>query len=168
MRRLSLLAVLFLLCACATPPSVPDGYKGPIAHVWDTSNPRSGTSVDFFYIAEVNGRRIDNSLNATTRANSGRGFAMAPKVITRDIPAEPSKIRLVGRTHHAAPILVLMNKVYEVSGELEFTPEPDAYYYVRGVLKDDYSAVWLENASGVLVGQKFEIKGSSTLDFFNK
>jgi hypothetical protein len=167
MRRLPLLAILLLLGACTTAP-VPEGYKGPVARINDTSTPRSGTSVDFFYIAEVNGRRIQNSAISTRQANYGRGFAMTPSVIGRDIPAEPSTVKIVGRTEHAAPILALMKKVYEVSGETQFTPEANQVYTVKGVLKDDYSAVWIENAAGAVMGQKIEIKGSSTLDFFNK
>ena len=167
LRRVSLVCILLLLGACTTAP-VPEGYKGPVARVNDTSIPRSGTSIDFFYLAEVNGRRIENSQTATSQANYGRGFAMTPRVIGRDIPAEPSKVKIVGRTHHAAPILALMNKVYEVSGETEFTPEPNQTYTVKGLLKDDYSAVWIENAAGAVVGQKIEVKGSSTLGFFEK
>jgi hypothetical protein len=93
---------------------------------------------------------------------------MRPMVIGRDIPAEPSTVKIVGRTHHAAPILALMNKVYEISGETQFTPQPNQIYTVRGELKDDYSAVWIEDGSGALVGRKIEMKGSSTLDFFQK
>jgi len=167
MLRLRFVCVLLVLGACTTAP-VPEGYKGPVARVNDTSTPRSGTSVDFFYLAEVNGRRIETSQTATSQANYGRGFAMKPMTIGRDIPAEPSTVKIVGRTHHAAPILALMNKVYEVSGETQFTPEANQVYTVKGVLRDDYSAVWIENAAGAVVGQKIEIKGSSTLDFFQK
>lgn len=167
MRRLAFLAALLLLGACTTAP-IPDGYKGPTARINDTSTPRSGTSVDFFYIAEVKGRRIQNSATSTRQANYGRGFAMTPSVIGRDIPAEPSTVRIIGRTEHAAPILALMNKVYEVSGETQFTPGPNQIYTVKGVLKDDYSAVWIENAAGAVMGQKIEMKGSSTLGFFEK
>lgn len=168
MRRVLLLACLLpLLGACAAKP-IPDGYSGPVARVNDTSTPRSGTSIDFFYLAEVNGRRIPDSVTNTRQANYGRGFSMTPRVIDREIPAEPSTVRIVGRTEHAAPILALMNKVYQVSGEMQFTPEPNQYYLVKGVLGDDYSAVWIENASGAVVGQKIEVRGSSTLGFFEK
>lgn len=167
MHRVLLLAVLVLVAGCTTQP-VPDGYTGPLARVNDTSMPRSGTSVDFFYLAEVNGRRIPNSVVNTRQANYGRGFSMTPAVIGRDIPAEPSMVRIMGRTEHAAPILALMNKVYQVSGETEFTPQPNQIYTVKGVLGEDYSAVWIEDAAGAIVGQKIEVKGPSTLGFFEK
>lgn len=168
MRQVAVLLFALLLAACATKP-VPDGYSGPVAHVRDSMTPRSGTSADFFYMSDINGRRIDNSVTATERANYGRGMRMDPVVMGRDIPAEPSTFRIVGRTHHAAPILALMNKVYEVAGETKFAPDPGHAYIVKGVLGDSYSAVWVEDiATGAQIGDKIEIKGSSTLGIFQK
>jgi len=93
-----LLLVALVVSACTTSP-IPAGYQGPVAHIRDSVTSRSGTSADFFYVAEVNGRRIDESLAETQQANYGRGVQMTPRVIGRDVPAEPSTVKIVGRTH---------------------------------------------------------------------
>jgi len=163
-----LIAVALPLAACTSNP-VPDGYTGSIVRITDSVTPRSSTSADFFYLSKVNGRRIEDSLSITKQVNSGQGFAMIPRVIGRVVPAEPSTFTIVGRTHYAAPILDLMNTVYEVSGETKFTPIPHQSYVVKGVLGENYSAVWIEDSqTGEVVGQKIEIKGSSALGILEK
>jgi hypothetical protein len=158
-----------VLSGCAMGKPVPDGYAGPTARINDTSHPRSSTSVDFFYVSEVNGREIPNSVTETRSANYGRGFNMTPQVTSRLVPAEPSTFKIYGRTEHAAPILALVNKVYEVSGTSTFTPLPDHLYRVVGELQPDHSAVWIEDVdTQQMVGQKIEISGAATLNFFEK
>jgi hypothetical protein len=175
MRLVVVLFSALLLGTCTTNPvsngysGRPDGYNGPIAYVRDSMTPRSRTSADLFYIADINGRAIDNSMAATERVNYGRGMRLEPVVMGRNVPAERSTFKIVGRTHHAAPILALLNKVYEVSGETTFAPESAHAYTVKGVLGDNYSAVWVEDiATGAQIGDKIEIKGSSTLGIFQK
>lgn len=164
----ALAAVAVLLAGCTSNP-IPEGYTGPVAHITDSWTARSGSGVDIFYLSKVDDRRIDDSLAATTSANSGRGFQMSPVVIGRNVPARATTFTIVGRTHYAAPILELMNAVYEISGQTSFTPQPNQSYVVRGVLGDDYSAVWIAEAgSGNPVGQKVEIKGSSKLGILAK
>jgi hypothetical protein len=163
-----LLAVGLLLAACTTNP-VPEGYKGPLAHIADSEVACGKTGADFFFLSEVNGKRIDDSLAATSMANSGRGFAMTPVTLGREVPAQPSTFTIIGRTHYAAPIIALFRRVYEVSGETRFTPLPDHSYVVKGVLGENYSAVWIEDRkTGELVGQKVEVKGSSSLGILEK
>jgi hypothetical protein len=169
MRKIALLLAAAVLPAACTTSPIPEGYKGPTAYVADSAVPRSNTSVDLFYVSKVNGRRIDDSLAATNAANYGRGFLLTPKVIGRNVPAEPSTFTIVGRTHHAAPILSLMSTEYEVSGDTRFTPLPGQSYVVKGQLGPDHSAVWVEDAaSGAIIGQKVEVNGSAALGFFGK
>ncbi len=157
------------LGACATDKPIPDGYTGPLAEIQDSYAPRSSTSYDIFYVKEVNHRSIPNGRTATRDANYGRGFHMDPVFMKRSVPAQPSTFNIYGRTEHAAPILALVNKVYEVSGETTFTPLANHTYVVTGELRDDHSAVWIvDAATHEVVGQKIEVKGSSTLGFFEK
>ena len=167
-RFVVIVATAATLGACTSSP-IPDGYTGPIASVTDSMTQRSATSVDIFYLAKIDGRSIDESLSATRSRNYGRGFAMDPVIVSRDVPAREETFTIVGRTDYAAPILALVNKVYEVSGETRFAPEPNKAYMVRGTLGDEGSAVWIEERdSGKLVGRKIEVKGGSTLGFFEK
>jgi len=124
--------------------------------------------MDFFYLARVNGRRVDNSLSQTSQANYGRGFSLTPVPVSRDIPSEPAKFTIYGRTHYAAPILELMNKVYEISGDVSFTPVAGRTYTVKGKLADEGSSVWIEDETGATMDKKIEIKGPATLNFLQK
>jgi hypothetical protein len=125
--------------------------------------------VDFFYLAKVNGQTIKESRTSTAQANFGRGFNMTPVMVGRDVPAQSATFTITGRSHFAAPILEMMGRVYEVSGDTSFTPLPDRSYAVKGVLRRDYSAVWIEDIqTGEVVGRKIEINGSSTLELWEK
>ena len=64
------------LAGCATySPSVPENYSGPQAQLEDSAKTYSGSKADFFVVDEINGAKVDNSLNATVRSNQGRGMA---------------------------------------------------------------------------------------------
>jgi hypothetical protein len=161
---------LILLSGCATfAPSVPEGYSGPVAIIKDSVKPLSQSKADFFYVSEINGKRIEDSRVKTLRINQGRGFNMTPSVIERNVPAQKATFTLVGRTEYAAPILALTNTVYQVTGKVTFSPETYRSYIVRGELGENYSAVWLEDeVTGKTVGEKIEVNGPSKLGTFEK
>lgn len=165
-----LLGALAVLAGCAAMDKpVPEDYSGPVVRLFDSMQHRSATSVDFFYVAKVNGRRIPNSVTETRSVNYGRGFSMSPIVMSRDVPAEPTTFKIVGRTEHAAPILALLNKVYEISGDTTFTPLPDRRYRVTGNMNDEHSAVWIEDTTtNEVMGTKIEVGGKSTLGILQK
>lgn len=169
MRKCALVGLLALsLGGCVTQP-VPAGYSGPLAKVQDTFAKRSDRSVDIFYLAAINGKKIDNALLTTETANAGRGFAMDAQGYTRDVPAQTATFSLTARTHYAAPILELTNPVYQVKGDVQFAPLPGHTYIVRGELRSDYGAIWLEDAeTKAMVGSKVEVKGDVSLGFMEK
>jgi hypothetical protein len=170
LRQLLALLLPVLLCACAIDsPSVPEGYKGALAVVQDSVATHSSSQADFFYLSHLDGKKIKDSLIQTRMENRGHGMSMSPAVLNRQVPARPAVFRIVGRTEYAAPILALTHTVYEVAGEISFTPEPDKIYVVKGELGAAYSAVWLEESgSGAIVDHKIEIKGSAKLGTFEK
>jgi hypothetical protein len=156
------------LAGCVSNP-VPDGYVGPLAHIDDSMTRRGSTSANFFYVAKVNGHRIQDSLTATDNASYGRGATMVPAIIGRDVPAQPMTLTIVGRTHYTMPFLELVNRIYEVSGDIAFTPLPNHAYLVKGELGDDHSAVWIvDRETETPVGDKVEIKGSARLSILEK
>jgi hypothetical protein len=161
---------LWLVGGCATyQPSIPKNYTGPRAILRDSVMIHSRSKADFFHVSHVDGREVVNSRIQTRSANEGRGMILDPVVLQREIPAQPTRLTIVGRTEYAAPILALTSAVYEVKGEVEFTPEPNKAYTVRGELGKSYSAVWVEeDISKVVVGKKVEVKGSAALGFFEK
>lgn len=94
---------------------------------------------------------------------------MTPEVISRQVPITPIVVTIVGRTEYAAPILAFTNDVYEVKGDISFTPEANQIYSVYGELGENYSTVWLEDESNQrVVGNKIEIHGSAKLGIFQK
>jgi hypothetical protein len=150
-------------------PSIPAGYTGPKANIEDTRKYYSGSHVDLFYLTHVDGMEIDNARFKTLRENRGRGFSMSAITATNPIPARPVVLTLNARTMYGAPILELANAIYQVNGEVSFTPEADKRYLVKGVLGEDYSAVWLEESdTQAVVGKKIEAIGSAKLGILQK
>lgn len=152
----TLIAAGLLLAGCTTNP-VPEGYHGPLAHISDSTATSESNGLDFFVLESVDGRMIDDSISETIAANQGRGSVMDPVVIGRDVPARPARFGVRGLTHYAAPILSLTNTVYQITGEIRFTPAPGGHYVVKGKLGADYVGVWIEDAdTGQVMGNKVE------------
>ena len=164
------LILVALLAGCATVKStVPEGYTGSVATIRDSVTPYGTSKADFFCVTHVDGTRIEDSRTKTLQVNSGRGMYMAPVVLQRNVLAQALTFKIVGRTEYAAPIMALTHTVFEVSGDVKFVPEKDATYVVKGILGDNYSAVWIERAdTNAVVGDKIEIKGSAKLGVFEK
>ena len=155
-------------CATFTPP-VPEGYTGPVAIIKDSVKPITQSKADFFYVSEIDGKRIEDSRIKTRGLNQGRGFNMTPSLVERNVPAQKATFTLVGRTEYAAPILALTNTVYQVTGKVTFAPETYRSYVVRGELGENYSAVWLEDEiTSKTIGEKIEVNGPSKLGTFEK
>ena len=159
----------FALSACMSSPA-PEDYDGPIATVADTTAKGGSGGVDFFFVEKIDGRKVRTSLAATAQANEGMGFSMRPVVLDHAVPAEGSiTVTITGRTHYGAPIQEMTNTIYQVSGDVTFTPVRNRVYDVKGYLRESRSAVWIEdNVTGAVVGKKIEIKGSAALGFFGK
>lgn len=156
-RLIALVAVFVALAGCVSAPMpVPTGYSGPLARISDTSTPVSSTKIYFFELSSVDGRPVQTSVASTYTANQGRGFYMEPKLETRDVPALKCVLKIEGVTYVAADILAFGGGMYHVEGDVTVTLEPDKTYFVKGELSKEYSAVWLEDASGNVVSTKVE------------
>ena len=162
--------VVFVFTGCLSyQPSIPVDYKGDIANIRDTSIIHSKQKIDFFYLEKINEDEIYNSRYNTLDKNYGNGFLMYPYMLDHDVPTRKAKFTIVGRTEYAAPILALTNTVYEIKGVIEFTPEKNKQYVVKGSLTENGSIVWIENVDdNKIVGNKIEVKGSTALGFFEK
>ena len=161
-----LAACALALGGCVSNP-IPVRYTGPVARIADSVNTTGSNGVNFFYLAKINGKKIGNSLTETAHDNAGRGFSMDPVRVGRDVPARAAVFTITGRTHYAAPILELMHTVYEVSGNVRFTPQPNHSYEVRGILSDAGSSVWIEDETGAVMDKKITSKHSA-LGIFQK
>lgn len=170
-RHLSYLVVALFLAGCTTySPSVPENYSGPLAQLDDSAKTYSSMKADLFFVEEINGVKVDNTLDVTRLSNHGRGAVMTPYIITRPVVAgETLKVGVKGRTHFAAPILAMAGTVYQVKGVVEFMPQANGKYTVRGEFGEKYSSIWIEDAAtGQPVGNKVEFNGSAKLGFLEK
>lgn len=159
-----------LLAACDTMPKpVPDGYTGPVATLKDSTKvARMDKCGDFFFLNEYNGKDADSVFQATARDNRGKGVMfMVLKEFSRPVPARTARFFIVGRTTCAAPIVELSTQILLVGGNVEFTPEPDGVYVIKGELAQDHSAVWIEDEKrGLQVSNKLQINGVAKQGFF--
>lgn len=166
------IVVVAVLSGCATKmqhSNFQDGYDGPMAIIRDSYDARNSIKADFFCVEKIDGVDVENSRINTKIANRGRGMSMNPIVAYRGVLPKESTFFVVGRTEYAAPILALAGSVYEIKGEVRFTPEVDKTYVVRGELEEDHSAVWIEEKeTGEIMGKKIEIKGSAKLGMLEK
>jgi hypothetical protein len=164
-RTFSLALLALWLGGCATYQPVPPGYAGATAEIADSSSADSGRCADFFFIDSYDGHGIENSLSVTRRRNSGRGLAMDVEQFSRPVPAQQATFHLSGRTHCAAPILEVAHTIYEIEGDVAFTPRAGARYDVTGEFSPDHSAIWIEDtASHRQESGKLMMHGSTAMN----
>lgn len=149
---LLLSGLLFILVGCKTTQSaIPAGYQGQTATVIDTYTARGRSKVDFFYLSQVDKRKINTAISHTAARNSGQGSQVTPYPLSREIPAEPLKLKIAAQRYFAAPILLLTNEPYLIEGEFTFTPVAGEKYSVKGVIHDKESQVWLVDSDNNIV-----------------
>ena len=170
MKKLGALVLLtFLINGCASmQPSIPDDYEGPVATIKDTAQRIDDGKADLFYLYSIDGKRIKNSRIESASASYGQGNNLVTVLLKNKVPAQRHVLTIVGRTTYAMPMRALMGTVYEVKGDVVFSPEAGADYIVKGSLSEERSMVWLEDATTGEVIEQIQVEGSSKLGFFQK
>ena len=162
---IGMMGLCFVISGCATYEPVEKGYSGATAKLADTVASDGGRCASFYFLETYDGHDVQNALTVTQRRNYGQGFAMTVEDYSRQVPAQEATFHLMGRTHCAAPIIELGNTVYLIEGDVKFTPQREGRYAVKGELRGDYSAVWVEDLStGKQCGNKLLVKGSTALN----
>lgn len=159
MKRLLFVCLLplLLLGGCKSlDPTLPKGYTGPVFTLTDSVLQDSAKQGQVFCVDEIDGKPTENALLETQRATAAQDGRLVMWSKTRQLPAQPVKLRLLGTQVFAsvlmgAPLRELQVRVegrfLSVAGEIEFTPAPGAHYLVTGELKPDGgSRVWLMDA----------------------
>jgi hypothetical protein len=145
-----------VLSSCVTAP-IPSNHAGPTARIRDTAIAESSRRAQFYYVAEIDGQKIDNALFETRKTNSGRGFSqvVADAPFERDVAARPTTLKLRATIAYGAPILEIANAstVYAVEKTINFLVQPYKSYVVKGQLTADKQDVWLED---FITGQRVE------------
>ena len=170
MKRMVLLIIAaVLLNGCATyQTTIPDGYTGPTATIKDTAKIIDSGKADFFYLSYIDGKRIEDSRIKSMIASHGQGNYLSIVLLDNSVPAEEHIFTIVGRTEYAMPIRALSGTVFEVKGDVAFSPEANEKYVVKGSLSEEKSIVWIEKVSSGEVIDKIEVEGSSKLGFWSK
>jgi hypothetical protein len=149
-KQLFVMLAVLLLVGCATLyEPVLQGYDGPTARLSDTVVAESGSKGQFFVLAKVDGKDVNNSILASREASHGQGFALTTSRVTRLLPVTTMTVKLIGTHQTAAPIHELASRAagtfFSVEGKVVFTPVAGAEYVVKGVLEKDNSSVWIED-----------------------
>jgi hypothetical protein len=86
------------------------------------------------------------------------------------LPAgRPITVKVKGRRGYLMPIVALVSNLYEIEGEVTFTPVADHHYMVTGLLSEERSAVWIEDTTtSERVGDAIEVEGSTAIGIFEK
>ena len=139
------------LSACASLGNpLPQGYAGPTARLSDYMQNVESGKAEFFVVQEVDGTPVRNAIHKTRESSAGRGFSLIPEFYSRDIPAKPLKLKLVGTHVTAAPIHELASRsagtFFSVEAVVTFQPQPNRRYVVAGELKKQQSRLWIEDA----------------------
>jgi hypothetical protein len=152
--------VMATLVGCATSP-IPEGYTGPKVRIHDYGTMETSARGAFYFVAEYNGKSIDNGLLATRRFNQGRGMSLTPVPFSREVPAGPATLKLEARNAYGAPIQEIVMAAYlrSATSIIKVDLIPGVEYKVTGKLDESGDSVWLENMStnervGVPVGAK--------------
>ena len=143
------------LTGCVTYyPVVPEGYEGDIATISDSYVKTSRRKSTFYYVKAVNGAAAYNAF-AHTRSNAvgnpaGNTSYLDALSFSRDIPSQPVTITLSIAPFFDMPMEIKPEYKYKyyLEGDVQFTPEPNVHYMVRGLSKDKYAAIWIEDVYG--------------------
>lgn len=143
-----LLSSLLALClvACAAYEPVPADFSGSVALVSDSALPGTDTNRTQLYVLEaIDGRTVTNSIDAGTT----QGYGVTPRIVRRKVPIRTMKVALRGTDLASRSIQTLTTPApgtrVTVAGVVDFTPEADKEYVVRGELTGTTSSVWIED-----------------------
>lgn len=143
------LATAFVATGCATYEPVPKEYTGPTATIRDTGFSEDGTKAQMFALVELDGNRLMNAFWASRIASDGRGASLTTVFTERKVRAAPMKLTIRGSHATGAPIHAMASQMagtfFSVEGVVDFTPQSNGVYLVKGELTKEKSSVWIED-----------------------
>jgi hypothetical protein len=138
-----------LATGCATYEPVSKDYTGPTATLKDTGMSEDGSKAQMFAATNIDGNRVMNAFWASAVASNGRGNNLSTVFPERQVKATPMKVTLKGSHATGAPIAAIASQIagtfFSVEGVVDFTPQPNGKYAVKGELKKEKSSVWIED-----------------------
>lgn len=158
---------LFGVSACVSySPSVSPSYTGPTATIADSFARQTAGRANFFVLKEVDGKLVENALSRSAAASYGQGNTLSTVGKSRQVEVREQKLTLLAQVYSAAPIAGMFNsgKNYSVEGVINFSPESNASYTVKGKLDSQNSLVWLEDADGNIRSEIVGLKATDKED----
>ena len=130
-----------------------------VATIYDSGITEGSKKAQLFMVTEVDGQEVPNAYDESSKASKGAGPRLIRVYPSRDVPIKALKLKLLGTHITGAPIHALFSLAkgtfYSVNGVVDFTPVAGAKYVVKGELKPEGSAVWIEDqATGKIVSAK--------------
>lgn len=154
MNKIILFFIVTLFIGCTNyQPIIPKGYKGGVSTISDTFTQVGRGEVQIFYVESINGNPVHNALDVTYQISHNKGMTIYPSGSIRDIPSEPLKITIVGQNYHAAPLGQWLDSknLHTIKETLSFHPKSEIDYLVKGALKNNYHAIWIEDIFGKII-----------------
>ncbi|MGQ0711712.1 MAG: hypothetical protein ACT4NV_18410 [Rhodoferax sp.] len=147
----TLLGGALFVSGCATQyQPVPEGYSGPTATIRDSGFAEDSTKAQMFAVVEIDGERVMNAFWASAQRSHGQGPMLSTEYPERKVKAVPQRLTLSGSHATGAPIHAMASQLlgtfFSVEGVVEFTPQPNGVYVVKGELSKAKSSVWIEDA----------------------
>jgi hypothetical protein len=164
LRSFVLAIVAITLTACASTDIARLGGPAAVgtAVIEDSVANVSGSAGDYFVLYSINGHDIKNALVEPNEDHASGTQIMQPALIARRVPARPAIFTIVASALYVSSDRAVAHPLYQVAGDLEFTPQSGATYIVRGHLDPKRSLIWLEDArSGAVVAGTFVTDGST-------
>ena len=150
MRRLLCVLTCVAMSACAGMATEQDEIRGQSAYIRDGWALDADGATALFVVVAIDGKAIKNSIGATRLASQrigGRPFHPTVDVVGRKVPAVSAQYTLRGTHTTKAPIQEIAARAtgsfLSVEGTVEFTPQPEGLYVVKGDLRKDESSVWI-------------------------
>lgn len=149
-RRAACAVLALLISGCALQPAVAPGYAGSIATVRDSGQHEDSDKGQIFALVALDGRPIAQSFHASAAASDGLGGALRLVLSERRVSTHPVRATLrashaTGTLHHALGSR-LVRSFWSFETEVDFAPQPNHVYVVRGTLSARDSTLWIEDA----------------------
>jgi hypothetical protein len=157
----SICLVPFLLSvSCVTSYKIPENYSGAKAKIISSSKSVNNVKGYGFQVAKINGQYVDHSPVNTPR---GGGMVLMLQDKELELPCQPLTLTLNGGSIYAADGAAMADSMMggnqQATGDIQFTPKPNATYIATGIVSKGYTAVWLiDQKTNRIVSPKIEKK----------
>ncbi|HEY9033373.1 MAG TPA: hypothetical protein VIN71_05510, partial [Pseudomonadales bacterium] len=172
-KLLFLLLSSLLLCACEhqivrydNGEPVPD-Y---LVSIHDSFLPDDAQRSIYFYVKAIDGVAGDNAKHLAQHARYGNMQGLSNQGYRHNLPTGRTVTLTLAASRLTTTGVVPIAFAYEsipakeerlLEGDLRFTPKGGTIYQVRGIINDQYQAVWLESSNGEIVAQIERIAGGA-------